>query len=255
MTSAHTARRMLTLPLLVLGIGFTACGGDDGRDDTGDDGGAAGPFELVASPEFVNMVIPGRRPVALVSATSCEAGPVELTATASVDGATVELLPASIEPGEVAEIWIELPQLDQETPFLVTVDANRGSETRSLTLDATGMPGTDDLEPMALDIAAVFLDELGGTVDALPATTDGLTDGTPVGGLLVVSHYAWFTDAAEIGLAWHVMVAPDDWAELTIRPRSELAPTQAFRLSSWSTALGGGDVEIVEIAPPPQVTR
>ena len=74
-------------------------------------------------------------------------------------------------------------------------------------------------------------------------------------GLLVVSHYAWFTDDAEIGLAWHIMVAPDDWAELTIRPRDQLAPTQAFRLNSWSTALAGGDIEIDAIEPPPEVTR
>jgi hypothetical protein len=239
------SRRWALLPIVALTL--TACGGDDGAD--------AGAFDLSTSPEFVNMVIPGRRPLALVTATGEGGDTIQLDATAAVEGAIVELLPTEIAPGDVAEIWVQLPEVAEETPLQVTVTGTRGSDERSVTVDATAMPGSDDLEPIALDIAAVFLAELADERDALPATAADLEGGTPVGGLLVVSHYAWFTDTAEIGLAWHVMVAPDDWAELTIRPRDQLAPTQAYRLSSWSTALTGGDVEIVEIAPPPEVVR
>ena len=238
----NTGRSVAAVVLVAL----AACGGD---------GADAGPFELTTSPEFVNMVIPGRRPLALVSATSDDAGAIRLGVETAVDGVRVEVVPDEIQPGAVAEIWVEVPDVAEETPISVTVEARRDRDVRAVTVDATAMPGTDDLGPTALDIAAVFLSELDGSIDDLPATTDGLTNGTPVGGLLVVTHYAWFTDAAEIGLAWHVMVAPDDWAELTVRPRSELAPTRAFRLTSWSTALGGGVAEIVEIDPPPEVTR
>ena len=237
-------RCCLVAALLVV---LAACGGDDGSQ--------AGPFELSTSPEFVNMVIPGRRPIALVAATGDGADTIRLEATASVAGSTAEAVPSEIAPGDVTEIWIDLPEVAEETPIQVTVTGTRGREVRALTVDATAMPGSDDLEPTALEIASVFLAELVGTVDALPATAAGLEGGTPVGGLLVVSHYAWFTDSAEIGLAWHIMVAPDDWAELTIRPRDQLVPTQAFRLTSWSTALAGGDVEVVEIVPPPEVVR
>ena len=239
-------RCSLVAALLIAGT-FAACGGDDDA--------AAGPFELSTSPEFVNMVMPGRRPLGLVTASGDGAGPIRLSATTSFAGASVAVDPAEVEPGEVAEVWIDLPDIDQELPIQVVVNAVRGEEDRSATIDATAMPGTDDLEPTALDIATVFLGELAGTVELLPETPSALTNGTPVGGLLVVSHYAWFTETAEIGLAWHVMVAPDDWADLTIRPRGELAPTQAFRLTSWSTALAGGDVEVVAIAPPPEVMR
>lgn len=242
----RTGLRRWFAAALVLASAAVACGSE--AED-------AGPFELTTSPEFVNMVIPGRRPVALVSAESEDEGVIQLAGLASIDGATVELVPAAIDPGGVAEVWVDLPELDAEEPLRVTVNATRGAEDRSVTIDATAMPGTDDLGPIALEIATVFLGELSDSVDALPATSAGLTGGTPVGGLLVVSHYAWFVEEAEIGLAWHIMVAPDDWAELTIRPRDELAPTQAFRLSSWSTALDGGAVEIVEIAPPPEVVR
>ena len=139
--------------------------------------------------------------------------------------------------------------------FTVAVVGTNGGTQRSLDITATAVPGTDDLEEMATQIAAVFIDQLAGTVSGVPATTAALGAGTPVAGLLVVTHYAWFTDEYEIGLAWHVMVAPDDWAELYVRPRKVLAPTVAFRLDSWSTALGGGDFTVTEIDAPAEVTR
>ena len=76
-------------------------------------------------------------------------------------------------------------------------------------ITATAVPGVDDLADTATQIADVFLAELDGSVDGLPATAGELIGGTPVANLLVVTHYAWFTDDYEIGLAWHVMVAPD----------------------------------------------
>lgn len=238
--------RRKSFAFVVAALVAAACGGDGGSD---------APFELSTSPEFVNRLIPGHRPLALVTATGDGTTPIQLLATPSLDGAVAEAVPAEMLPGGVAEIWVELPEVTEEVPFQVTVSATRDELERVVTVDATAVPGVDDLEPMALDIAAVFIAELGGEVDALPATSAGLLNGTPVAGLLVVTHYAWFTEQAEVGLAWHVMVAPDDWAELTIRPRDQLTPTEAYRLTSWSTALAGGDVEIMPIDPPPEVTR
>ena len=48
----------------------------------------------------------------------------------------------------------------------------------------------------------------------------------------------FFDDRWELGLAWHIMLAPHDRAKLCLRPRDELAPTPAFEIASWSTALG-----------------
>ena len=152
-------------------------------------------------------------------------------------------------------MWVDLPEVTEEVPFTVTVTAAGGSDDDGVTIAATAVPGSDDLAATAGDIAAVFLDELAGSVDGLPATVEELGSGTPVAGLLVVSHYAWFSDEYEVGLGWHIMVAPDDWAELYLRPRDELTPTRAFRLDSWSTALAGGPFTITEIDPPPEVTR
>jgi len=239
-------RRHLVVSVVVAALALSACGGDD--DQPAD-------YVLSTSPEFVNRLIPGRRPLALVTATGEGTGTIRLTAVTSVAGAAADVQPANISPGEVAEIWVDLPPVTVDVPLTVTIGGTRDDLERIVTVDATAVPGVDDLEGTAVDIAGVFIDELAGTVDALPPTTAGLVNGTPVAGLLVVTHYAWFTDEAEIGLAWHIMVAPDDWAELTIRPRGQLAPTEAYRLTSWSTALAGGDVAIDVIDPPPEVMR
>lgn len=214
-----------------------------------------GGFELRSSPEFVNFVIPGRRPLALVTSSGESGVAIDLAATISLAGASVQITPASIEPGEVAEIWVDVPQVTKEVPLSVTVTGLQGGVARSVTIGATAVPGTDTVAGTALDIAEVFLSQLGDRVLGVPEDRTGLTGGTPVAGLLVVTHYAWFAPEVEIGLAWHVMLAPDDWAELYVRPRTSLVPTQAFRLSSWSTALAGGAHTITEIPPPATVTR
>ncbi len=244
-------RRVMVAAVLVLAVGLAGCGWWQS-----DDGDGAVSFEVRRSPEFVNRLIPGDRPLALVEVRGdAEPGPVEMAAASSIAGMTVRVEPASIAVGEVAEVWVEVPEVDRDVPFTVTVTATRGSDEESLAIDATAVPGVDDLADTAGQIVQVFLDAVAAEVPGLPATADDLTGGTPVAGLLVVTHYAWFTPEYEIGLAWHIMVAPDDFAELYVRPRTGLAPTRAFRIGSWSTALAGGAVDVREIDPPPEVTR
>lgn len=221
-----------------------------------DDGDGATTLEVSRSPEFVNRLIPGERPLALVEVSGDgQAGPVELVGESSVAGMSVRVEPSSVDVGEVAEVWVEVPEVDQDVPFSVTVVASRGDEEASVAIDATAVPGVDDVADTAGQIAQVFLDAVAAEVPGLPASADDLPGGTPVAGLLVVTHYAWFTPEYEVGLAWHIMVAPDDFAELYVRPRDGLTPTRAFRLGSWSTALAGGAVDVREIDPPAEVTR
>lgn len=237
-------RALVLVPLV---FGSLACSRSDD--------GAETDWALVRSPEFVNRVIPGDRPLAIVAVEGDAEARVELVATIDLAGATASVVPASLQPGEAGEVWVSLPPTNTESPFEVTVTGTGDGVDRSIVIGATAIPGSDDLAATATEIVAVFLDELGGAVPGLPSDPAELGTGTPVAGLLVVSHYAWFTDEFEIGLAWHIMVAPDDWAELTMRPRDELQPTRAFRLDSWSTALAGGAATIAEIEPPPEVMR
>lgn len=215
-------------------------------------GGSDEPVDLGTSPQFVNRLIPGNRPLGLVSVGGTD-GEFTLQGTASLAGATVSFVPATVAAGGVAEVWVDLPETTLDVPF--TVEVNQPDRTSTVTFSATLVPGTDDLADTAEQILAVFLEQIGGDVAGLPTTAAGLAGGTPVAGLLVVTHYAWFTDTYEIGLSWHVMIAPDDFSELYLRPRGSLVPTKAYRIDSWSTALAGGEFTMTDIAPPVEVTR
>ena len=114
--------------------------------------------------------------------------------------------------------------------------------------------GVDDLADTAKQIASIFLGRVHEQLPSLPSDATGLVNGTPVAGLLIVMHYAWFTQQYEIGVAWHIMVAPNDFAEMYIRPRGAPAPTHTFRINSWSTALSGGTYELTE-TPNTEVVR
>lgn len=243
--------RVMAAAVLVLGPGLAGCGWWQS-----DDGDGATTLEVVRSPEFVNRLISGERPLALVEVSGdAQAGPVELSAESSIDGMAVRLEPSSIDVGQVAEVWVDVPVVDRDVSFTVTVTASQGDEEASVLVGATAIQGVDDLADTAEQIVQVFLDEMGDEVPGLPASAGELTGGTPIAGLLVVTHYAWFTPEYEVGLAWHIMVAPDDFAELYVRPRRSLVPTRAFRIGSWSTALAGGEADLREIDPPAEVTR
>jgi hypothetical protein len=216
------------------------------------------PFELEVAPEFVQGVIPGERLVLLATVTEeGEAtGPVELSVSAQ--GGQVAVEPESISMGEMAEVtFIADPVAgEQELPFTVEVSAVRGSIEQQSQVASVVVPWEDTIAGTARDILAVFTEWLPANDPDLGVGPDTEFDGTVVAPqLLVVTHYAFFSDEWEVGLAWHIMVAPQDWAEIYFRPRDELAPTRAFQLDSWSTALGGERFEIREIPPPPEVVR
>ncbi len=69
--------------------------------------------------------------------------------------------------------------------------------------------------------------------------------------ILVVEHELFFSEEWELGLSWHVMIAPDDWAEMYLRHRGdELAPSFGARIAS----VVGGD-HPVEVPAPEVVQR
>jgi hypothetical protein len=241
------ALRRSLLVLVVAAVLSAACGGSDDS--------SAEPLVLTKSPEFVNRLIPGRRPLALVSAAAGEGERSALAGRSSLAGMTVSFEPDTLAPGDTVEVWVSVPAVSEDAPFTVTVEVGEGEETQTLTVDATAVPGADDVAETARDIASVFLGRLTGSVPGLPVDTSGLVGGTPVAGLLVVTHYAWFTEELEIGLAWHIMVAPDDFAELYIRPRDQQVPTHTYRINSWSTALNGGAYTFSEVPALSEVVR
>ena len=81
------------LAVFVVGLSVVGCQGADDEPVA---------VELVTSPQFVNRVIPGLRPLALVTTATDEGEAVELEGAISLAGAAVSFVPERILPGEVA---------------------------------------------------------------------------------------------------------------------------------------------------------
>jgi hypothetical protein len=49
----------------------------------------------------------------------------------------------------------------------------------------------------------------------------------------VVSHYLFVSDQWEMGVRWHIMIPPDNWAEIYLRERFvEVQPSLGFKVDS-----------------------
>ncbi len=213
-----------------------------------------GTPEIVVSPEFVNGAIPDSRLVLLVGTTDESQRPVTITAQAPAAEVTVD--PPTISGTEVAEVIVVPGPTESDTTMDVTVTATWGDRTSEVTRTVDVVPWEDDREDQARQILGLFVDWL---VDAHPEF--GITPETPLSGtltaplLLIVSHYGFYSDDWEIGVSWHIMIPPDDFAELYLRPRRAMLPTHAFRIDSWQTALETGSYPVTEIEPPAEVVR
>lgn len=234
-----------------------ACGGDDGNGGgrDGGDGGAA-PFELLVSPMFVQGLVPGEPVPVLVSVSDMRADAGEVALAATFGAGSVSVEPDRIAPGEVADVTLIGDAVTDDVAAELAITATRGSVEQTATREIIVVPFEDDRGPMAADILGIFTGWLSREHPELGITSEDEYESAMVAPrLLVVSHYMFQDDEYELGVSWHVMIAPDDWAELYLRPRDELRPTRAFRVSSWSAALAGDPVEFSEVPPPDEVVR
>ncbi|MFX1377721.1 MAG: hypothetical protein ACFFA4_01385 [Promethearchaeota archaeon] len=69
--------------------------------------------------------------------------------------------------------------------------------------------------------------------------------------ILVVEHYLFKSIYWEMELNRHVMIAPDDWVKVYLRPRSSLFPNWSGRINSWSS----GNHTVIEEDPPNEIFR
>lgn len=241
-----SARAFVRLAVVgVLGLGGAACGSNEPE-----------PFTMTVSPEFVQGAIPGASTGVLVTIADEQPTdmPVEISVTAT--GAIVTVEPSRIVAGQVAEVTIVADAATAERPLDIVVTGTRGDLTSSVTRSTTVLPWEDDRAPYAgqlLDLFTAWLAENEPDLGITPSTAFTGTFVAP--SLLVVSHYLYVSDEWELGVAWHIMVAPDDWAEIYVRPRDELAPTHAYRLASQQAAFEDEVVDIAATAPPAEVVR
>lgn len=238
-------RRITLLAFVVVATVLGACGDD----------AATTPFTLQIAPAFVQGAVPGATTGVIVTITNDSATDEPVTITAAAPGALVTVVPGEIRDNEVAEIWVIPDPATEERELEITVTGTRGEIVVTATKAAVVMPWDDDRGDEADDLLAVFVGWLDANRPDLGIGPDtGFTGSLSAPGLLVVSHYLYLSDEWELGLAWHVMIPPDDWADIYLRPRAAAAPTLAFRLASQAAARQG-TVEITEVTPPAEIVR
>jgi hypothetical protein len=152
----------------------------------------------------------------------------------------------------VAEVTVVAPVVTEESDLVVTfIGARAGEPGHSVrrTIPTVPREGPDPDEARAhLD---QFLPWLAATHPELGLGPSTPFRGTPASNLLVVTHYLFFSDEWEIGLNWHVMIAPDDWSRIYLRHRwTEAWPSRAFEIGSVSAASTP-----LEIEPPTEIFR
>jgi hypothetical protein len=240
-------KRIVAVAAVIGTLLVAACGnGDDGQ----------GPFEIVMHPEFVQGALPGVPVTLLVTVEDTEGGSGEVSLSADFSAGTATVNPTAITAGEIAEVTLAADAVDEETEGTVGLTAVRGTVERTVSRPVVVMPVTDELGPLAQDLLAVFTTWLADSHPELEISPQRGYRGSIVAPrLLEVSHYVFMDSDYELGLSWHVTIQPHDWAELYVRPRDSLRPTQAFSVSSWSAALAGGEVDFTEVAPPEEIVR
>lgn len=250
-------RFLSALALIAVAAVPAACGDDAGPD--GGDGGSEGtpvPFGIELAPEFVQGIVTGATTGVLVTIEDETPTDVPVELTVTVDGAPVVPEPASIVAGEVAEVMFAVDVESDGAPVEIVVTGRRGELEATATRSTTGYAWDDDRAEYARTLLDVFLAWLAEHESEIGIGSDTEFAGSFVAPeLLVVSHYLFLSDEWELGLSWHVMLPPDDWAEVYLRPRDDLAPMLAFRLLSQEAALQAGEAVITAVAPPAEIVR
>jgi hypothetical protein len=265
----------------VFEVGVQVFPAEDGSDDPKDpDEGQkpAKPFALVPLLDEMDDAIVGQRcvfPVTVVDEGSgLGAGdPVALSATllGAPYGATISVEPNVIRPGEVAELTIiplEPNDMDPDHPVLPDgerpdgpivgpVDPEQGREVfvellaeragvrRSRMIEVTVLPGEDLVAETAAFYRDLFIPWLAKNHPELGITEETEWVGTIVKPhVLVVTYYLFFSPEWEMGIRWHVMIPPHDWAEIYLRRRGELNSTRAWRIHSVD---GGVEPDVTKL--------
>jgi len=204
------------------------------------------------TPAEVRTAIPGQGVCFLVVVTDAATPSEPVTISATATGATIRAIePQSVTPGIVGEVWVVPDPSTVETTAHVAITATRGAVVRTIERSLPVFPMIDE---RAADAQPYFDRWMAWLVAEHPEL--GITATTAwqpefVSTLLVVSHYAWWSQDWEVAVLWHNMIAPYDWTEIQMRHRwTESAPSLAFRIDSVS-----GDTAPHAVEPPEVVVR
>lgn len=143
--------------------------------------------------------------------------------------------PASLKSGECGEITITPSTTDIDKTLYYKVKAKREGFEQQETIGIDVVSGTDQLGNTAAQIRDRFVTYLESDHAHLGINSNTEWSGTIVTPTLtIVANYLFFSENWEMGLSWHVMIAPNDWAKMYLRKRNSDKPSHAFKISSLS---------------------
>ena len=203
---------------------------------------APAPFSVQVIPEEVFDSYPSQQCVLLVAVKDEGNGSLEgeaVSLTVSVLRADVDLEPQEITPGQVAEVTV-IPLVESANFNLnVTITGERGGLTNaSSSIIQVGVAYIDgDEDPLgeyAREIQSKFIPWVAANYPEFEITDETEWTGISIRPhFMVVMYYLFLSDEWEMGLTWHVMIPPYDWARIYLRHRyTELSPSYAFEISS-----------------------
>ncbi len=206
-------------------------------------------------PVAVRAVIPGEHTSFLVSITDTGGSNDAATITAIATAAGVDrVLPASIKPGQVAEVWLTVDStIAAESTGTVTITASRSGLRKTATRTFSVMPmSSEGRERDAQPHFDFWVGWLAANHPELGITAATAWQPEYVSTLLIVSHMSYFSADWELSLMWHAAtIPPNDWSQIYLRRRgSELKPSLAFKLDSFTN-----HTEPYAVAPPDVVVR
>ena len=198
-------------------------------------GGPPTAFSIQVIPESIEDSVPGQRCVFLVVVDG-EEKVVSISATAP--GSTITAEPQATTPGQVAEVTVIPDETSVGQTLTVTIQGEIDGikQTQTATVAVAEHTGTEEeMKMRATQVRDAFIPWLAANHPEFGITNE--TEWTPTivrPHIMVVMFYLFFSDEWEIGVSWHVMVAPHDWGRIYLRHRfTEAQPSHAFEISSF----------------------
>jgi len=229
------------------------------------------PFSLIVLPNKMEDTIPGQKCVFLVKVIDegsgygkREAVNISTVVHDMLPDTIVTVNPPAIVPGQVCEVTVipgqinggEDPNVYRSTvaedevrpvepiiepnePFegktlTISIMAERAGVQRAETVTVNTIQGEDQLAVLASTYRDRFIPWLAENYPELGVTQETEWVGTIVRPhYFVVMYYLFFSEGWEMGLRWHVMIPPYDFAEIYLRKRdTNLSSTHAFKIFS-----------------------
>ena len=212
------------------------------------------PFSMQLYPETMEVIV-GQRCVFLIKVEDEEDGKGEgekVKIAAKAEDVELNISPSNLTPGKVAEITVIPGASTIKTTVPIEITGKREGLIETQNASINIVHGEDLIHNSAEEIRDRFIPWLAENHPEFGITNETNWTGTIVTpNILIVANYLFFSNEWEMGLTYHVMIPPHDWARIYLRKRfEEMQPSFAFEITSLDT-----NEPPTSITPPENVYR